>query len=165
MIFRICSSPVLNFWIFLTSRNRHFRLLLASFLTSHDMQDDAADKLRFLLKYYKMVKIWPKNSLVHFVRFFVYALLHLMCYVPRFWQMKDLIKIYVWGKFHQYSFCGCEVKKFFVLIQHSWNGPFLGFWESLLPKFCSILLKFWQKVVSNKATQCSKNPSKFWLLA
>ena len=51
---------------FLTSRNCHLKLLLGAFfiklpkilsilfeiLTSDDMQDDASDMIRFLLKYY-----------------------------------------------------------------------------------------------------------------
>ena len=69
------------------------------------MQDDASDSLRVLLKFYK-------NFLAHFLRAFVFPLLHAMSYVARFCQMKDLIKIYIGGKFHKYSNCGCEVKKF-----------------------------------------------------
>ena len=38
----ICSSQVLNFVIFFTSRNCHFRLFLGGFLISNDMQDDAS---------------------------------------------------------------------------------------------------------------------------
>ena len=69
------------------------------------MQDEASDSLRVLLKFYK-------NFLAHFLSFFVFSLLHAMSYAPRFCQMKDLIKIYIGGKFHMYSNCGCEVKKF-----------------------------------------------------
>ena len=59
-----------------------------------------------------MVKIGLKTFLAHFVSFLVYALLHPMIYAPRFFQMKDLIKICICGKFHQYSISGCEVKNF-----------------------------------------------------
>ena len=44
--------------------------------------------------------------------FFVYTFLHPMSYAQRFCQMKDFIKIYICGKSHQYSICGCEVKNF-----------------------------------------------------
>ena len=40
---------------------------------------------------------------------------------PKILPMKDLIKIYICGKFHHYSICGCKVKhfqSFFVLIKY-----------------------------------------------
>ena len=57
---------------------------------------------------------WEKKPgfLAHFERFFVYPLIYPMSYAPRFFQMKDLIKTHVCGKFYQYSICGCEVKIF-----------------------------------------------------
>ena len=61
-----------------------------------------------------MVEIGPKKK-----RFFLlilsgfsYALLQSMSYAPRFWQMKDLIKIHIRGNFRQHRVCGCEVKNF-----------------------------------------------------
>ena len=101
----------LNIVHILTSRKCHFRLFLGGFLTSDDMQDDESNSTWFLWKYQEMVKIGPEISLAHFVSFFVYALLHLMSYAPKFCRMKDLIKIYTCGKFHQYSICGCEVTR------------------------------------------------------
>ena len=53
---------------------------------------------------------WAKK--LHFVSFVVYELLRLMSCAPRFWQMKDLIKIHICGKFHRYSIRGCEIKSF-----------------------------------------------------
>ena len=40
------------------------------------------------------------------------------------------------GKFHLYSICGCEIKisKYFVFIEHPWNGLFLGYFGPLLPQ-------------------------------
>ena len=62
----------------------------------------------------KIVKVWPKNLFfVSFCKFFfLYALLHPMNYNRRFCQMKGLNKIYICGKFHQYSLCGSEIKNF-----------------------------------------------------
>ena len=59
--------------------------ILFAILTIDDMQDDAPDILRFLLKYYEMVKIETKTLFfAHFVSFLVEALLHPMNYTPRF---------------------------------------------------------------------------------
>ena len=60
-----------------------------------------------------MFKIGPK-IFVSFCEFFFYALLHLMDYAPRFCQMKDLIKIYICGKFCYHSICVCEVEDFWI---------------------------------------------------
>ena len=46
------------------------------------------------------------------LRVFIYILLHPTNYTPRFCQTRDLIEIYICGKFHQYSICVCEIKKF-----------------------------------------------------
>ena len=67
----------------------------------------------FCLSIKKCAKL-GQNSLAHFVSFFIYALLDLMGYSPRFRQMKDLIKIYICGKFNHYSICGCEVRDFWI---------------------------------------------------
>ena len=102
-----------------------------------------------------MVKIGAKNwFLTHFVSFnFVYAPLHPMSYSPRFCQMKDVIKIYIYGKFHQYSICGWKVENFqsfsYWLSLHE-MVPFGVFLDSYSRKYCSILLKFWPEVFSNK---------------
>ena len=97
-----------------------------------------------------MVKIGAKNGfLAHFVSFnFVYAPLHPMSYAPRFCQMKDVIKIYIYGKFHQYSICGCKVKNF-QSFSHRLSlhemVPFGVFFGPLLPQilfnFAEILTK------------------------
>ena len=55
-----------------------------------------------------------EKSLADFVSFFVYTLLHLISYAPGFFQMKYLIRIYIYCKFHHYSICGCEVKDFWI---------------------------------------------------
>ena len=88
-----------------------------------------------------------------FVSFFVYALLHPMSYVPKFCQMKDLIKIYICSKFHHYSICGCVVKSFqFFLHWFSIHGifPFGFFLGAYSPNYCLILLRFWAEVSSNE---------------
>ena len=101
------------FWVtFWPELPKMFSILFEN-LNSDDMQDDASDMPRLLLKYWEMVEIGLQTDiLAHFESFFVYAFLHPMSYTPRFFQVKDIIKIYICGKFHQYSICGCGVKKF-----------------------------------------------------
>ena len=53
------------------------------------MQDDVSDILQFLLQYLKMIEIGSKSLFLGSV------------YSPIFCQMKDLIKIYILGKFWQ----------------------------------------------------------------
>ena len=77
------------------------------------------------------VQNWAKKSFLLFFFFFVYTLLQLMSYTPRFCQMKDLIKIYICGKFHQYSICGCEVKDFWIDSAFM-KWPLLVFFRPLL---------------------------------
>ena len=50
--------------------------------------------------------------LILLVFFFTLSYTLSMNYAPKFCEMKDLIKICICGKFHQYSICGCEIKKF-----------------------------------------------------
>ena len=82
--------------------------------------------------------------------FSFYTFLYPVSYAPRFCQMKDLIKVYICGKFHQYSTCGCEIKNFesfsYWFSIHE-MAPFGGFW-ALTPtnivqsivKYCSNIL-------------------------
>ena len=59
-------------------------------------------------------------------------------------------------KFHPYSFCGCQVKnfkKFLVLIQHPWNGPFWVFFGPLLHQ---ILFNF-PEIFSRGSIKAEKN--------
>ena len=147
------------FWVtFWPELPKMFSILFEN-LNSDDMQDDASDMPRLLLKYWEMVEIGLQTDiLAHFESFFVYAFLQPMSYTPRFFQVKDIIKIYICGKFHQYSICGCGVKKFQIFRNNSaflfgfWGlmKPFWSFLDSYSPKYCSILLKFWPEVASNK---------------
>ena len=58
-------------------------------------------------------KLSKKTGFVgHFLRFFVYALLRLLCYAPIFSQMKGVIEIHNPGKFHHYTISGCQVIDF-----------------------------------------------------
>ena len=69
-----------------------------------------------------------------------------MNYAPKFCQMKDLIKICICGKFHQYSICSCEIKEFqsFLCIDSaSMKWPLF----ELFGPYSPILLKFWAEVV------------------
>ena len=109
--------------------------ILFEILTCDDMQDDASDMLRFLLKYQEMVKIgW-----------FFYSFASLLTpdeLRPKILTMEDVIKIYICGKFHQYGICGCEVKNFqsfsYYFSIHE-MAPFWWFWALLPQKMhCSI---------------------------
>ena len=87
------------------------------------------------------------------LRTFLFRLSYTLWHTPQdIPNWKTLLR-YTCGKIHQYSTCGCEIKKFqflFELIQHPWNGPFLGFFGPYSPKYCLILLKLLPEVVSNK---------------
>ena len=75
------------------------------------------------------------------------TLWHLMSYAQDFAKWKTLTRcVFVVA----FVVVKLKIKKFFILIHFPWNGSFLGFLGPLLPKCCSILLKFWPKVVSNK---------------
>ena len=151
-------SVVLKFWIFkcfLTIRNCHFRLLLGGFLTSDDMQYDASGYGFYWSIKKEMIKIGLKNFLVHFVRFFIYVLLHLMSYPPRYISLVSFISI---------AFVVVKLKYFkvFYIDSASMKCNFWVFLGPYSPKYCSVLLKVWPGVVSNK---CLKNPLKLWILA
>ena len=115
------------------------------------------------------LKLGKKTDLFgSFLEVFVYSLWHPMNYAPRFWQMKNLIKIRISDKFHQYSICGCEVKNFQSFLY--WFSvhkmiPFGMFLGSYSPKYCLILLKFWPEVVSKKRNTIWIIPQNFafWL--
>ena len=79
--------------------------ILFEILISDNMQDgDASDMLSFYWSIKKWSKLGQKaDILLIFKVFFVYAPLLPMSYAPRFCRMKGLIKIYICGKFHQYS--------------------------------------------------------------
>ena len=78
----------------------------------------------------------------------MYALFHPMRYAPDFVNWKILLR---------YSFVACFIStgyavvkfKVFLLIHHPWKGPFLGFLALNSPKYCSILMKWWE-VATNK---------------
>ena len=88
--------------------------------------------------------------MAHLESFFVWPLLHSLSYAPTFYQIKDLIKIYICGKFHQYNVCACEGNIFqsfsywFSIHEMALFGGVLGPYS---PKYCSNLPKFWPEVV------------------
>ena len=78
---------------------------------------------------------WAKKLifLAHFESFFVYTPVHPTRYIPRFCQLKYLIKIYICDKFNQYSICGCEIKNFQSLLFWSSINEMAPFWDCLGP--------------------------------
>ena len=62
-----------------------------------------------------------------------------------------------------------KFSKFFVLIQHPWNGPFLGGGVglgSLLPQILFDLAEILNRgILPIRQTHCLENPSKFWISA
>ena len=76
-----------------------------------------------------------------------------MSYAARFFQMKDLIKIYIIVSLISIAFVVVKFKIFKVFRIDSafmkWP-PFLGFLDPCSLKYYLILLKFWLEVVSNK---------------
>ena len=57
------------------------------------------------------------------------------------------------------------VKLIFLLIQHPWNGLFLGFFWLLFPQKLFDLAEILTRGSPIMQTHCLKNPSKFWKLA
>ena len=89
---------------------------------------------------------WTKKSIF-------WLILHPMRHTLRLCWMKDLIKIYICGTFHQYSIFVCEIKNFQIFLY--WFSihevaPFCNFLGPYSPKYNLILLKLWPEVVSNK---------------
>ena len=113
----------------------------------------------------EMVKIWPKKLFfVSFCEFFCLCPLTPYELHPRFCQMKDFIKIYIFGKFHQCSISGCEIKNFQSFLY--WFriheiAPFWVFWL-LFPHLLFNPDEILTRGNSIKQTHCLKNPSKFW---
>ena len=123
--------------------------------------------------FYWSIKKWSRlcqkaDFLAQLGSFFVYALLHPMINAPKFRQMKGLIKIYTFGKFHQHSICGCEGKNFqsfsYWFSIHEMT-PFGVFWPLLLQKLFVLVEILTRGSLPIRQTQCLKNPSKFWILA
>ena len=106
--------------------------------------------------------------MAHLDSFFVYALLYPMSCAPKFCQMKDLIKIYICGKFHQYGICSCKGKNFqrfsYWLSIHE-MVPFLGFWAFTRQILFDLAEIFTRGSIPIIQTEYLKNPSKFWNLA
>ena len=123
------------------------------------MQDDASDMLLFLLNYEKWLKLGQKTYiLVYFEMFLVYFLLLPKSYAPRFCQIKDLIKIHVLGKFHQYSICGCEVKNFQSFSYVFSIDEIAPFWggqdfSHLFPEIMSNLAKILTRGIRTNTTE------------
>ena len=112
--------------------------------------------------FYCILENWSKSgqktdSLTHFDRFFVYALLHPANQASGFWQKKELMKIHNADKFHWYSICGCQVLNF-QMFSYQCNIPekkkyFLG--GALLPQ---ITLDYVEIITKNRENK--KNVSK-----
>ena len=105
-----------------------------TFLASDDKQDDASDMLQFL-EVLRNGQNWAKKLIlsVHFESLFVYLLVHPMRYIPRFCQLKDLIKVYICGKFHYCSICGYEIKNFQSFLFWFIINEMVPFWDCLGP--------------------------------
>ena len=115
------------------------------------VQDDASDDMLWLLlKYEEMVEIGPKILIFWLILrfFFVHALFHPTSYTSRFCQVKYLTKIYICGKFHQYSKYVCEVESFesssywFSIYE---IAPFWDFWTLTFPNIVRSCWNFDQR--------------------
>ena len=92
-----------------------------------------------------------------------------MSQAPSFYQMKDLIEIYICGKYHQNSIFGGVVKNFLSFLYwftiHEMTR-FCGRFGPLLPQILFDLTEILNRgSLSIRQTQCLKNPSNFWILA
>ena len=134
--------------------------ILFEILTIDDMPVDASYMLWFLLKYWEIVEIGPKTDfLANFVNFFVYTPWHLMNYTPIFCQMKDLINIYICGKFCSIAYVVGTLKIFRVscIDSASMKWPLFGFFCSCSPNYCSILQNFDQSLSIKTNTLLEKS--------
>ena len=99
------------------------------------------------------------------------VVLYPMNFIPRFCQMKYLIKIYIYiyiyiyicGKFHHYSICSCEINFFIDSASMKW--PLFRFFWLLFPQKLFDLAEILTRGSPIMQTHCLKNPSKFWKLA
>ena len=96
-----------------------------TFLTSDDKQDDAsyATVFRSIQKWSKLTK-----------KLISWLILHPMRHTPRFCQTKDLIKIYICGKFHQYRYVVVKLKIFCCIDSVSMIWPLFAIFGPLLPQ-------------------------------
>ena len=101
--------------------------------------------LRFFINSWKSHEIKLKNWFSgSFSEVFWLRLLMPYELRPKFWQMKDLLKIHNRGKVYEYSIFGCQVIDFpsflcwFSIHEMALFGEVFG---SNCPKYCQILLK------------------------
>ena len=121
------------FWVtFWPELPKMFSILFEN-LNSDDMQDDASDMPMLLLKYWEMVQIGLQTDiLAHLESFFVYAFLHPTSYTPRFFQVKDIIKVYISVvSFINIAYAVVELKSFKVFRINS--ATLFGFWGLMKP--------------------------------
>ena len=100
--------------------------------------------------------VWLKWKVCEFLgifwQFFGYAFLRPLGDTPIFCQMKGLMKIRKYGKFHQYSICGCQVMNVQMFSEQQ-KMPFLGafgwFFGHNSPQCSQILFKFGTVIQTN----------------
>ena len=101
-----------------------------------------------------MVKIGSKISLIPTLWVFLFMSSCTFWVMPQdFSKWKTLLRYISVASFICIAFVVVILKifKFFLIDSTSMKWPLLGFLGPFSPKYCSILLKFWPKVVSNKA--------------
>ena len=144
--------------------------ILFELLTSDDVQNDASDIVQFLLKYKEIVQTRSKSWFfgLFWSDFFVHGLLHSMSYTPTFWQMEDLIKIYISVvSFINIAFVVVKVKifKVFRIDSAAMKWSLFGGFSALLPQILFGLAEILTRgSLPERQNQCLKNPSKFWIL-
>ena len=119
------------------------------------MQSNASDIWQFLLYCKELVKIGSKNWLFHsFWEVFLFTPCYALWVTPQILhQVKGLMKIYIWGKFRLYSFCGSQVINVQMVSWRSSSHEMAHFERVLGPfsaKYRWILLKFWPEVAHHK---------------
>ena len=117
---------------------------LYKIFTSDAVQGDASYISRFFGKCQKFLKIQPQ-FLANFWKFLDYTLPRPFSSPQVLCQMRGLMDVQYRGKFHLYSICGCEVKKF-EMFSWRWSihkmAHFWAFLSPNSPKCRLILLKF-----------------------
>ena len=159
------------FWVtFWPELPKMFSILFEN-LNSDDMQDDASDMPRLLLKYWEMVEIGLQTDiLAHFESFFVYALplYTLWDTLQDFAKWKTLLRYISVVSFISIAYAVVKFKilKVFFIASVSIKWPLFGLFWALTPS--NIVWSGWNfkhRYSPIRKTQCLKNPSKFWIFA
>ena len=135
-VFMLAETSILGyFWVFFWAELPKILSTLFEILTSDDMQDDASDMLRFLLKYYDWN--WTKKLIFWLIlRGFLYISSDTLWVTPQdFAKLKTLLRYIFVVSFISITYVVLKLKifKVFWINSASMQWFFLGVFGLLLP--------------------------------